>query len=88
MSEAADKKVPTIAMTAVESSQLKEHGYDPATRTLAIRFRANNRLYHYSDVPQETYDGLCKAESFGRFFNESLRGKHEYAAIPETPEAE
>ena len=85
MSDAAEKKVPTIGMTAVDSSQLKEHGYDAASRTLAVRFNGNNRLYHYDDVPQETYDALCKAESFGRFFNQELRGKFTYRAIDEKP---
>lgn len=81
-------KTPTIKFCPCESSQLKEYGYDPASKTLAIRFKANDALYHYSDVPPEVFESLTKAKSFGRFFGEHLRGKYEYRRVDETTDNE
>lgn len=64
-------------MKPVKSANLKAVGYDPTTKTLAIEFSGGN-VYHYSGVPPELHDDLCACESFGRFFQERIRGKYEY----------
>lgn len=64
---------PEITMTPCESSQISHHGYDPATKTLALTFVGGGATYHYDDVPQEVYDGLCNAESIGRFFHRAIK---------------
>lgn len=40
-----------IPLKEVTSTAIKAIGYDPATRTLAVRFRAG-QVSHYADVPQ------------------------------------
>ncbi len=39
------------------SKALDSAGYDPASRTLRVRFR-HGGLYDYHGVPPEVYDGL------------------------------
>lgn len=61
-----------IPLTPCESSNIKAHGYDAATRTLAIQF-AGGKLWHYAAVPPEVYSGLVAAPSIGSFFAKSVR---------------
>lgn len=71
-----NKQAP-ITMKPVKSSQVHSHGYDPVTKTLAVKFNSGG-LYHYHDVPQETADALDKAESVGSFLGKSVKGKFEF----------
>lgn len=72
-----DTKQPPIPMKPVKSSQVHSHGYDPVTKTLAVKFNSGG-VYHYHDVPQETADAMDKAESVGAFLGKSVKGKHEF----------
>lgn len=63
---------PVIKMTSAKSSNIASHGYDAATKTLAIQF-ANGGLYHYANVPPEKADALSKAKSAGGFFASDIR---------------
>ena len=66
------KPMPVISMSDVESSQIKQAGYDPATKTLALQFKhGKGAVYHYPGVTQDQYDAFKKAESAGTHF-----GKH------------
>jgi KTSC domain-containing protein len=56
----------------VESSVLDSIGYEK--NVLEIRF-CNGGLYQYLDVPESVLAELMRAESKGRFFNESIRGR-------------
>jgi len=42
------------------SRALEEAGYDPATRTLRVRFRGGG-LYDYADVDPEVFAGLIES---------------------------
>lgn len=61
-----------IPLKDCESSNVKAHGYDAATQTLAIRF-AGGAVWHYAGVPFETYSSLLVAPSIGGFFAKSIR---------------
>lgn len=74
------KSHPCIGMCPCESSQVKSHGYDAATRTLAVEFKSGG-TYHYHDVPSATYDAMLKAESVGKFIGSSLKGAHKVTKI-------
>jgi hypothetical protein len=75
--------VSDIAMRPCKSSsQVAEYGYDPAARTLAVRYK-NGGLYHYEDVPQKEFDGLCKAQSAGSFLHANVKSKYKHKLIPE-----
>jgi len=62
------------------SSRIHSHGYDPESKTLALRF--NNKgtpgpTYQYANVTTEMYEGLMNAESIGKWFGANLQGKTE-----------
>ena len=74
------KSHPCIGMCPCESSQVKAHGYDAATRTLAVEYKSGG-TYHYSDVPPATYDAMKAAESVGKFIGASIKGAHKFTKI-------
>lgn len=76
----------SIPLAACSSSQIREFGYDPATKTLAVRFHGKSgerHVYTYAGVPQEHHDALKEADahpdkSVGKYFNEHLKNKPHY----------
>ncbi len=72
--EPEEKKRPNIALTPVESNQVKAIGYDEATKTLAVTFtRGAGAIYHYPDVSKETFEAFIGAESIGKFFGQHIK---------------
>lgn len=68
----------SIAMHAIESSNIAEVGYDPASRTLGIRFKARQGqekgdLWHYVLVPAEQFQAMMAAPSIGSHFSKMTR---------------
>lgn len=65
----------------VQSSQIEAIGHDPATNTLAIRFKSrakgngvvNGSTYHYSNVTKDDYMKLRTAESVGSHFHKHIK---------------
>lgn len=66
--------------TPVQSSNLLEIGYDPATETLEVMFK-NGGVYQYYNLPQHMYDQLMQAPSHGTFFNNEIRGHFQEARM-------
>lgn len=56
-----------IALTPCSSAAVKAYGYDPVSRTLALRFGAG-KVHHYKDVPPDVFESFEAAESKGRAF--------------------
>jgi hypothetical protein len=77
---------PQFEMCDCKSSQLHSHGYDSATKTMAIRFHKRAKdgsttpgaVYHYHDVSQVDYDALTKAESLGKHFGAHVRNTFKF----------
>lgn len=67
-------KAPTFDMKPVQSSSIKAHGYDAASKTLAVQF-GNGTTYHYAGVPPEAAEALGKADSAGKHFASAIRDK-------------
>jgi hypothetical protein len=68
------KPIPDISLSAVKSSQVKEVGYDPATKTLAVTFaHGKGAVYHYPGVTQEAFDAFKGAESIGTHFGKHIK---------------
>ena len=65
---------------AVESSNIKEAGYDPGSNTLELMF-SDGRVYQYFDVPPHIYTELVNAPSPGQYFHASVRGSYRYARM-------
>lgn len=86
-----NQKHPEIIMHGVQSSQIKEIGFDQATNTLAVRFNAKNgpgSLYHYSGVDAETFEKFKSAESIGAHFGKHIKGAFGFQKINEKKEDE
>jgi len=58
---------------AVESSMLREVGYDSATKELEAVF-ASGAVWRYRDVPRKVYRELLAAESTGSYMRASVLG--------------
>ncbi|MDJ0799754.1 MAG: KTSC domain-containing protein [Calothrix sp. MO_167.B12] len=69
-----------IAMLPVESSMANAVGYDSDEEVLQVEFN-NGAIYQYTDVDDETWDGLYKTDSIGKFFNSEIRGKYQYERL-------
>ncbi len=69
-----------IEREPVESSSLVSIGFVREARILEIEFRSG-AIYQYLGVPQSVFEQLKKAESKGRYFAQSIRGKYEFRRI-------
>ena len=62
------------------SSSVESHGYDPATRTLEVKFKGSGKTYSYAGVPYDTHLRLTTAKSVGKFVHKNIipnyQGKH------------
>lgn len=72
------KEHPTIAMDAVESSQVAKIGHHPETNTLAIQFsnRKNGSpggVYHYENITPKLFADFKGAESVGSHFYKHIK---------------
>jgi hypothetical protein len=91
--ERPDTAHPEIQLTPCESSLIHAHGYDAATQTLALQFKAKGgpgATYHYADVPPEMYAALQTSDSVGRFFGSEIKNNpaHPHTRVAEPPEPE
>jgi len=65
---------PDIALTPVQSNQVKAIGYDDATQTLAVTFtRGAGAIYHYPNVSRAQYEAFIGAESIGTHFGKFIK---------------
>jgi hypothetical protein len=67
------EKTTAIPCQPVKSTSVQGIGYDATSQTLAVQFRG--ATYHYAGVPVEVYEEFKLTESFGRFFQDRIRGK-------------
>lgn len=77
---------PIIKMHPVQSSQIAELGHDPATNTLAIRFKDGDglgALYHYPNTPAADYLKLRSAKSIAKHFHQHIKPRGNHVKIPE-----
>ena len=56
----------------VESSNVKEVGYDAETKVLEVEFKSGG-IYQYAGVQPEMFADLLEAESIGRFVAQVVR---------------
>ena len=59
------------------SAAIRHIFYKPEIEELSIWFGPERRRYKYSGVPAFIYEALRDAESRGRYFNQSIRGRYE-----------
>lgn len=63
-------------MVKVVSSNLREVFYKKKEEKLYVKFH-NARIFVYFKVPEQEYLDLCNAESVGKKFNSSIKGKYD-----------
>lgn len=66
----------------LNSSVIERVAYDEEDRALVIWFRETGR-YIYSEVPRAIYEGLRRAPSAGRYFNQCIKRRFPCRADPE-----
>jgi hypothetical protein len=72
---------PKPALKKVISSTLEAYGgWTPEKEQLIVEFKGGSQ-YLYHKVPVQTFDGLEKAESKGKFFHANIKGKFEFVKI-------
>ena len=78
--------LPTMNLTAMQSSSLAQVAYDPRRSILQVEFR-DGATYEYADVPVETYHDLLQADSKGAYFNRNVRNIFRHALVRAAPVA-
>lgn len=63
----------------VKSSSVAAVGYDEATNILEVELHSK-KAYRYFNVPPAAHEGLVRAHSIGRNFNERIRPR--YRGVP------
>jgi hypothetical protein len=89
-------QTPKIAMDSVDSSQIHSVGYDPATETLAVRFKDSKTgvptsLYHYASVTPANFEALKGAGSIGTHLYKHIKPFPErfpYTCLEKLPAAD
>lgn len=64
------------------SSVIERAHYDEDARALSIWFRETGR-YIYSEVPAAIYEGLCRSDSPGQYFNSCIKRRFPCRPDPE-----
>lgn len=80
---------PTIAMDAVESSQIAAIGHHPESNTLSIQFSPRKdgsagSVYHYANYTPELFAEFKNAESIGSHFGKNIKpfpDRHPYVRV-------
>lgn len=59
------------------SSHITGHGYDPETKTMAVRFQSGDVYHFYGEngVEQHEYEAFKNADSKGSHFHKAIRPK-------------
>jgi hypothetical protein len=64
----------------VNSSDIAAIGYDAASETLEIEFRATG-AYRYFSVPKNVHEELARTPSPGKFFLQHIKGKYAWEKV-------
>ena len=65
---------------ALHSTVLEAAAYHHQEALLELAF-SSGAVYHYFDVPTQTYQELLSAKSKGEYFNQHIRNRFGYARI-------
>ena len=79
---ARQRGAPAIVMERVsmESTSIRSIGFARANRVMDVEF-VTGAVYRYFRVPEAAFDEFKRAESKGRYFAQSVRGKYEFERI-------
>ena len=69
-----------MELVPVDSSMITAIGYYPASRELEIVF-SSGRIYRYTDMPLDVYEGLLAAESKGQYMHAYVLDVYNYYPV-------
>lgn len=69
-----------IERQPVISSDILSIGYDAASETVEIEFKATG-VYRYFSVPASVADELKRSPSPGKFFRQHIKGKYAWEKV-------
>lgn len=69
-----------VKMVGVESSNIKQIGYDEERKELFVRF-LNEALYVYEKVPETVFSEFLKAESKGKFLIREIKNVYTFRKL-------
>jgi DnaJ-class molecular chaperone len=72
----------TVLEVFVKSSHIVSAGFNSRESKLYVKFQGD-RVYEYTAVPEEIYDGLVSAQSPGRFAHQSIYKNFAYRRCSE-----
>ena len=64
----------------IRSRDLALIGFDQATSTLEVVFRAGG-VYRYREVPESAYHGLMTAPSHGTYFQKHIKNQYAFVKV-------
>ena len=64
----------------VLSREIEWIGYERSLSMLQVEFIAGP-IYQYTDVPENVYERFLNAKSYGRFFDEEIKGRYSYRKV-------
>jgi KTSC domain len=67
---------PSVKMLPVQSTMAASIGYDRNEQILQVEFSSGS-VYQYADVEPETWEAIQETDSFGRFYNNNIRGQYD-----------
>ena len=70
----------TVTWESVESSNIDMIGYDEDNSQLHVLFKSGAE-YAYSEVPPTVFQEFLDADSKGKFLNERIKGRYDYARV-------
>lgn len=73
-----------VALTPCTSAVIKAHHYDPGTQVLSLKFNGD-KVYQYQNVPPDIANALLSAESVGKAYATTIRGKFEHNIALDEP---
>ena len=74
------EKPVNIPLTQIYSSNIKAVGYDPATKTLRVKFNTN-KIYDYMNLSPEEFEAFMDAPSKGSYFHQFIKGKKQFKTV-------
>ncbi len=64
----------------VLSTEIEWIGYERKKKMLQVEFIAGS-IYQYDQVPESVYQDFLVADSYGKYFEEHIKGKYPYRKI-------
>ena len=59
---------------------MKSVGYESKSKILEIEFQSG-AVYQYLDVPKRVHEGLRRAASKGRYFNDEIQDEYAFVRV-------